>query len=133
MYLVPSTSTSAPPRTISGRSLSHRKLTIRQRAALAAQLSEGEVAFKPSVRQAAQLFGVSTSYVHAAKQLQFLQRAFIADGRDTTLPIKPQVTKPVTVSDARLTAIIQAVGVDRVLAMAAEVEDTDAVKQLAFA
>ena len=50
------------PSTITGRNVAHGRRTPSQRAAIAAELVSGEIVFiKPTLKQAAALFGVSVS------------------------------------------------------------------------
>lgn len=115
-------------RVVKGHSLVHCKLDARQRAAIAAQILEGDVAIRLSTRQLAQLVGVSVPYVAAAKQLSPAKRQAIASGRDSMSfaallkpPTKP-LALPKPVSDTQLVDIIKGVGIDRVLTIACEVE-----------
>ncbi len=130
MYLIQSSRTSAPPRVISGRSLVHRKLGAPQKAAIAAGILNGDVAIKLSMRQLAQLVGVSVPYIRAASQLSSEVRRSIADDEGSlsfTCLLKSSfkplaLPKPVIVTDEKLSNIIKTAGIDRVLALACEVE-----------
>jgi hypothetical protein len=129
MYLIQSSRTSPPARVITGRSLAHRRLGAGRRAAVAAQLLEGEVVIALSARQAALLLGANAAYVHAARKLSAAKRQAIADGTDpisfVTLlkaPSMPlELSKPV--SDAALISVIRDAGLDRTLAAACAVEN----------
>jgi hypothetical protein len=128
LYLVEKENASGWRPVISGRALAHRRLNARRRAAIAAQLLEQEVVIDFSARQVAQLMGVSLPYIQAARQLSSATREAIANGRDSTsfanlLPpaIKPMaLPKPVT--DLELADIVRDVGLERVLAIACQVE-----------
>jgi hypothetical protein len=128
LYLVEKENASGWRPVISGRALAHRRLNARQRAAMAAQLLEQEVVIDFSASQVAQLMGVSLPYVQAARQLSPEKREAIADGRDSTSfanllspAIKPMaLPKPVT--DLELTDLVRSVGIERVLAIACQVE-----------
>lgn len=127
MYLVENSKASAWRRVIRGRALVHRRLNARRRAAIAAQLFEGEVVIDLSMRQLAQLIGVSAAYIHAARQLSPAKREAIANGTDSTpfttlLPSSKPLALPKPVSDTQLVDIIKGVGIDRVLSVACTVE-----------
>lgn len=129
LYFDRSAKTSTNPRTVHGRSLAHRRLDARQRAAIAAQILSGEVEIKLSACQVAMLCGVSAPYVAAAAQLSPAKREAIAQGKDatsfTTLLASTKtlaLPKPVIVTDEKLSNIIKTAGIDRVLSVACSVE-----------
>jgi hypothetical protein len=105
MYIVKASETSLTPHVISGRSLVHRKLNARQRAAIAADILAGKVVIELSTCQLAQLIGVSVPYIRAARQ-----------------PSQRQAL-PKPISDIQLTSIIRNAGLDRTLAAACAVEN----------
>src|SRR3979409_79130 len=120
MYLVNNLDSSQPlPRVLSGCALAHRKLDARQRAAIAAQLYEGEITLDLSLRQLCALVGVSAPYVRVARQLSPEKRAAIASGSDpasfvpllASSPKLPALQAPV--SDAALAEVIRGAGLDR--------------------
>jgi hypothetical protein len=84
MYIVKAPNTTSPPRIISGRALAHRKLDARQKAAIAAEILNGEAAIRLTARQLATLLGVNLSYVAIAAQLTPGKREAIAKGKDET-------------------------------------------------
>jgi hypothetical protein len=88
-----------PPTTrISGRSLVHRQLDARQRACLAAGVLDGTSQFDPSVKQLADIFGVSIPYIMTARKLSLGKRIAILRGWDPTsfaeLRRQPQLRLP---------------------------------------
>ena len=128
MYPVDNSKASARPRVISGHSLVHRRLNACRRAAIAAQVIEGEVTIELTARQAAQLLGASMPYVSVVRRLSPAMRQEIADGTDLTpfavllqAPSKP-LALPKPVSDVQLADIIRHAGLERTLAVACEVE-----------
>ncbi len=84
MYSNGTGNASTSPRTINGRSLVHRHLNARQKAAIVAQILEGEVAIKLTARQLAQLLGVSAVYIRTAAKFSPAKRCAIASGKDST-------------------------------------------------
>ena len=68
---------------IKGTSIANRHANKRQLAALAAAVLVGDVDFKPSARQLAQLFNVSVTYLALAQQLTAAERAKIIAGEET--------------------------------------------------
>jgi hypothetical protein len=116
------------PRVISGKSLVHRHLNARQRAAIAADILTGRIILQPSARQLASLLGVCPAYVRLAQQLSSEERQAIASGTDATrfaVLFKSRHALPApkpAVSDAQLAAAIRAAGIERTLEVAASVE-----------
>jgi hypothetical protein len=114
-------------RVISGRGVANLHSDKRQLACLAADWVTGSVEVRPSIRQAAALFGVSATYVNKALKLADHKRAAIEDGRDHTsfevigrplaLP-KPNGNGSTVMTDDELGTIAKAVGPDRMLAAA---------------
>ena len=100
MYVISSSGASAP-RTISGRSLSHRKLNARQRAVIAAEILNGEAVLQPSEQQLSKLLGVSIPYIEVACRLTPAKRQAIKRGIDAT-PfadlLKPASPAPVRIA-----------------------------------
>jgi hypothetical protein len=129
LYLVEKEKASAWRRVISGRALAHRRLSARQRAAIAAQLLEQEVVIDLSVRQLALLIGVSVPYILTARQLSSEKREAIVNGKDLTsfTTLLPPASKPLAlpkpVTDLELAEIVRAAGIERVLAVACQVEN----------
>jgi hypothetical protein len=127
-------------KTITGASLAHRRLDKRQRAILAADVFDGLVRFTPTQAQLAQAFGVSVPYIELARRLSPEKRAAILDGQDpvsfAALLNPPQrvcagcgvsLAGPVipnmrVITDADLEQMIRAVGLERALAVAVQVE-----------
>jgi hypothetical protein len=107
------------PRAIDGRSLAHRQLSKRQRACLAANIYDGQTRLNLTQRQAADLLGVSLSYVRFALALP----------PDVRVPANVRPPRRVsmkvvntTISNNDLVKVIRAVGVDRVLEAAVAAE-----------
>jgi hypothetical protein len=130
LYLVEKENASGSQQVISGRALAHRRLNARQRAVIAAQLLEQEVAIDLSVRQSAQLLGVSVPYIMVALRLSSAEREAIAIGEDLTsfTNLLPRASKPLAlqmlpVTDLELADIVRSVGIERVLAVACQVEN----------
>jgi hypothetical protein len=128
LYLVEKENASSSLEVISGRALAHRRLNARRRAAIAAQILEYEVTIDPSVCQVAQLLKVSVPYIVGARLLSPEEREAVADGRDLTSfanllspAIKP-IALPKPVTDLELADIVRNVGIERVLAIACQVE-----------
>ena len=69
---------------ITGASLVHRHLDKRQKAVLAANVIDGPARFVPTNRQVSDIFGVSMSYIDAARRLSPNKRKAILTGRDLT-------------------------------------------------
>ena len=132
MYIVNNSKASASPRVISGRSLVHQRLNARQKAAIAASVLAGEAVIKLSARQVAAVLGTHATYIRAASQLSPEMRRSIVDGRDQisfTGLLKPSskpLALPKPVSDEQLAGIVRGAGIDRVLAVACEVESAAA-------
>jgi hypothetical protein len=128
MYLVRNFDSSQRlPPVLSGLALAHRKLDARQRAAIAAQAYEAEIGIDLSLRQLCMLLGVSAPYVRVARSLSPEKRAAIAGGSDPAsfvpLLASPKLPAlPAPVSDAKLAEVIRDAGLDRILAVAIEVE-----------
>jgi hypothetical protein len=129
LYLVEKQKASAWRQVISGRALAHRRLNARQRAVIAAQLLEQEVVIDLSVRQVAQLLGVSVPYILAARQLSSATREAIVNGGDlmsfaSLLPPNSKLLAlpKLPVTDLELADIVRNVGIERVLAIACQVE-----------
>ena len=117
----------AARRVLSGRGLAHRRLNARQRAALAADVVDGIVTIQLTLKQMAQIFGVSAPYIALAQQLTPEKRAAILSGKDDTSfagllnPHAPQLALPAPrlaitwdgASDDALLANVRAAGVAR--------------------
>jgi hypothetical protein len=130
LYFVGKQKASEWRQVISGRALAKRRLDARQRAAMAAQVHEHEVVIDISVCQLAQLFRVSVPYIVAARQLSPAKRDAIVNGGDQTsfaalLPgaSKPSAFSALQVTDIELADIVRDVGIDRLLAIACQVEE----------
>ena len=117
----------------SARSLLHQHLDKRQLAAKLAGVLEGDVDLIPTARQLAQWFGVNEGYIRVTRAMSPERRRAIASGKDSTslaallhapsLPLAPP--KPTTNSkldDNALFAVVHEAGIDKILAVAAEVE-----------
>jgi hypothetical protein len=121
-----------PLRTIRGHSLAHCQLTKQQRAVLAADVIDGLAAFVPSHKEVATIFGVSTPYINVARRLSPGKRAAILKGWDPTSftdlvhPQQRQLRVPncASITNSYLETVIRAVGVDRALEAAVQVERT---------
>jgi hypothetical protein len=119
-----------PTRTIVGAGLANRQLDKRQRACLAADVLDGMVTFSPSQTQLANLLGVSAPYIIAARRLSAGKRAAILRGWDPTSftdLVRPQqrqllVSNCASITNLQLEHVIRAVGVDRALEAAVQVE-----------
>ena len=110
---------------ITGRYLAHNKLTVVERAFLAADLHTGERSLEaPTVVQAALLARVNISYAHHALK-EAANRSTIECGvRPLVLPLpkqKPLVPMPM-VDDAQIINFVRHVGITRVLDAAVAVE-----------
>jgi hypothetical protein len=108
-----------PTTTIDGRSLAHRRRSKRQRACIAANIYDGWVRFNPTQRQAADMCGVSLSYVRYALALP----------PDVRVPanVRPPRRVPVkavnsAITDRELVNAIRQIGIDRVLTAAVVAE-----------
>ena len=120
-------STTASRRVISGRGIAHRHLNKRQRAVLAADLVDGIVTIQLTIKQAAQLLGVSAAYIALAQQFTPERRAAIMSGKDATSfvtllnPPTPRLALPAPSSvvnwhqanDDALLANVRAAGINR--------------------
>jgi hypothetical protein len=122
-------------RTITGASLSHRQLDARQKAVLAADVLNGTVAFSPSQKQLADLLGVSVTYIVAARKLSPSKRTAILKGWDPTsfadlvhsqrqMRLKLLAPNCASITNLQLEHVIRAVGVERALEAAVQVERT---------
>ena len=119
------------PKSITGRSLAHQLLDKRQRACLAADVTEGVVQLVLTGAQLATVFDVSPSYIALARKLAPGKRAAILRGYDPT-PFASLMIRKISVparsvantgiSDSELVSQIRAIGVDRVLAAACTAE-----------
>jgi hypothetical protein len=120
----------ATARVVKGRGIASRRADKRQLAALAASILEGDLGFRPSARQLAQMFGVNATYIHVARHLSPAKRQAIAAGEDqasfTALLNPPErLALPApgsSISDGELTDIARRVGPDRMLEAAVAVE-----------
>jgi hypothetical protein len=137
------TATVLPPtKTIVGRGLAHRHLDARQRACLAADVLDGAVQLDPSQKQLAEIFGISAPYIQVARKLSPGKRAAILRGWDPTSfadlvnpsrQLQPQLRLRApdakangksSISDTEIENMIKAVGIERTLEVAAQVEST---------
>ena len=114
-------------RIVSARSIANRRgLSKRARACLAAGWLEGELALRPTAREAARAFGVSVPYVQQARKLPASRRAAIERGDDTYTTLaapKPKLMLAhAAISDAELESLARKVGADRMLNAAAAAE-----------
>jgi hypothetical protein len=103
MYLVATSETSTAARVISGRSLVHRHLSPRQRAAIVASVLAGEAVLKLSARQLAAVLGTHQTYIRAASKLASAKRRAVADGNDLTsfaALLKPALPAPRIADDS---------------------------------
>lgn len=73
-----------PKKIVSGRSLAHRKLNARQKAAIVAQVLLGEKELRFSRQQLVTEIGACQGYVDVALQLSPDKRQAIASGEDET-------------------------------------------------
>jgi hypothetical protein len=69
---------------IKGAGVANRHADKRQLAALAATILEGDTGFTPSLRQLAQLFNVSVTYVSLARQFSPATRKAIRAGANVS-------------------------------------------------
>jgi hypothetical protein len=85
LYVVKDVAISASGRArINGRGIRRRKLDARQRSCRAAQAILREKQLDLSVRQIAEIFGVSVPYIMTALELSPAKREAIATGKDGT-------------------------------------------------
>jgi len=155
MYLSRMQNQRVKPRAINGRSFAHQKLSVRQRAALGAQLVKGEAGLDLSASQAARVAGCSIPYVAAACRWSPEKRAAVVRGlllpKPKIMPKPKVVPKPLAspamesgkpwfremdgkpaivvrdlLSDAALADMIRDAGVDRILSIACEIEQAAA-------
>jgi hypothetical protein len=116
----------------SARSLQHQHLDKRQLAAKLACVLEGDVELVPTARQLARWFGVNETYIRTVRAMSPEKRHAIASGKDSTslsalvhassLPLLPKPTANAKLDDSALFAVVHEVGIDKILAVAAEVE-----------
>jgi hypothetical protein len=119
---------------ITGVSLVHRRLSKAQRAVLAANVIDGLARYVPTNQQVYADFGVSQPYVDIARRLTPQRREAILQGEDRTSfatlvnpPRQMSLAMPVipnmrVITDADLEQMIRAVGLERALAVAVQVE-----------
>jgi hypothetical protein len=84
----------ASQKTVSGRSLAHRKLDARQKAAIVAQVLLGEKALHFSRRQLVEAIGGNHSYVDTALALSPGLREAVASGNSSISFICLKTLKP---------------------------------------
>jgi hypothetical protein len=113
---------------LDGRALVHRKLDARQRACIAVALINGELALRPSARQAAQVTGASLAYLGAARKLSESKRHAIIEGKDSTsiaallAAPEPVLALSAPVDDRTLMQVIRSAGIERTLDAAISIE-----------
>jgi hypothetical protein len=119
---------------ITGVRLVHRRLSKAQRAVLAADVIDGLARYVPTNQQVCADFGVSQPYVDIARKLTPGRRKAILQGEDKTSfatlmnpPRQLSLAGPVipnmrVITDADLEQMIRAVGFERALAVAVQVE-----------
>jgi len=116
----------------SARSLQHQHLDKRQLAAKLACILEGEADLIPTARQLAEWFGVNETYIRVVRAMPPEKRHAIASGKDSTslsalahvssLPLLPKPTASGKLDDNTLFAVVHEVGIEKILAVAAQVE-----------
>jgi hypothetical protein len=120
-------SATAARRVLSGRGLAHRRLSKRQRAVLGADVVDGVVTIQPTIKQVAQLLGVSVAYIALAQEFTPERRAAIMSGKDSTsfvtllnpparclaLPAPSAVVSWDKANDDALLANVKAAGITR--------------------
>jgi hypothetical protein len=124
-----------PPRVEHGHSLAHRHLNKHQRAVIAADVEDGLAVYQPSRQELRQLLKVNAEYIRRARQLTPGQRRAILAGRNRHHPAisSPPVRtlalpKPAETNgngklpDATLFDIVRNEGIERILNVAATVE-----------
>jgi hypothetical protein len=121
----------APHKTVErGASLAQRKLTKSQRAAMAADVFDGRTVYQPTRRELSGIFGVSSGYIDRARQLSLEKRQVVVEGRAGLARFNPPAHRPAmpklgngtSIDDKMLFDVIAAAGVDRVLGIAANVD-----------
>jgi hypothetical protein len=119
-----------PAGVVSGRSLAHRtKLSKSQRAVIAADIFDDIKRHKPTRRELTMLLGVSGSMIDRARRLSPAARHAIMSG-SVTLGYYAQPARPLAlpkpgngpIDDKTLFDVIATAGVDRVLSIAANVD-----------
>jgi hypothetical protein len=123
-----------PKQTITGRSLVHRRLSKVQRAVLAADVIDGLAQYVQTDQQVAAAFGVSGTYVLAARKLSPRERSAILQGYDVVRfaellrpPRQLSLARPTlpdlkVIPDSVLENLVRSVGTDRLLSIACAVE-----------
>jgi hypothetical protein len=116
---------------VRGRSLAHRtKLSKQQRAVIAADIFDGAKQYQQTRRELTLLLGVSGAMIDRARRLTAEQRQRVASGlvslahfdkspRPLALPKPGNGT---AIDDKTLFDVIAAAGIDRVLSIAANVD-----------
>jgi hypothetical protein len=127
MFNSPTNGTASPPRVERGKSLAHRTLATKaQRAVKAANVYDGLTVFQPTQVELARIYGVSVSLIMRARQLSLEQRKRVALGL-ASLPrpaqyLAPLKTSGASVDERSLYDLIANVGVEKVLTIAAAVD-----------
>jgi hypothetical protein len=116
----------------SARSLQQQHLDKRQLAAKLACVLEGDVELVPTARQLAQWFGVNETYIRTVRAMTPEKRHAIASGKDSTslsalihassVPLLPRQIANGKLDDNALFAVVDEIGVDKTLTVAAQVE-----------
>jgi hypothetical protein len=116
----------------SALSLLRQHLDKRQLAAKLACILEGDVDLVPTTRQLAEWFGVNETYIRVVRAMPPEKRRAIASGELwwinlsalSRAPKIPSLSKPTTtkLDDSVLFAMVHEAGVDKILAVAAQVE-----------
>ncbi|WP_152535540.1 hypothetical protein [Bradyrhizobium sp. Ai1a-2] len=118
----------------SALSLLRQHLDKRQLAAKLACILEGDVDLVPTARQLAEWFGVNETYIRVVRAMPPEKRHAIASGEIwwinlsalSRAPKIPSLSKPTTTNgkldDSVLFAMVHEAGVDKILAVAAQVE-----------
>jgi hypothetical protein len=122
-------------RRVSARSLLQQDLNQSRLAAILASVLEHEADYRPTARELAQYHHVPEAYIRLARTWSPEKRQAVASGKDATgisallnlsnVPLA--LPKPTTNSkpdDAALFAIVREAGIDRVLTIAAAVENS---------
>ena len=111
-------SSTAPPRVLNGRGISHRHPDKRRRAVLAAELADGRAIVQLSIAQLVELLGVSRTYIEVARRLTPEKRWAILSGQDDTSfaalsgPQAPRLASA-PVNDDALVQLARSVGPER--------------------